>query len=73
MFQGFVWLFSQACDKCSSVLHVVLCLQDIFICVLFGVSIVTAFIASAYLWREEGGCSYQERKPKHFLLEAVQL
>lgn len=73
VFQGFVWLFSQACDKRSSVLHAVLCLQGIFICTLFGVSIVTAFIARAYLWGEEGGCSSEERKPEHFLLQAVQL
>lgn len=50
VFQGFVWLFSQACDKCSSVLHAVLCLQDIFICTTISVSIFTALVARAYLW-----------------------
>lgn len=43
-----MWLFSQACDNCSSVLHAFLCLQ-MFSYVHHGVPIVAAFIASAYL------------------------
>lgn len=70
VFQGFVRLFSQACDKCSSVLHALLCLHMFSFVhhLVFPLSLLSLLVHILVL-----GVVSQEGKPERVLLKAVQL